>query len=54
MFQYQGSSSSSPVRSPRAKIGARNPVLRAGLIGKLNAGTARIGTPLKRKRILRA
>ena len=54
MFQYQGSSTSKPVRSPRATAGARKPVFRRVPTGKLNVGSANTGTPLKRIRMPRA
>ena len=54
MFQYQGSSSSKPVESLRASAGARKPVLRLVPTGKLNAGSASTGTPLKRSAMPRA
>ena len=54
MFQYQGMLSSNPVLSLRPSEGARKPVLRCGPIGKLKAGTARIGTPLKSSTMPRA
>ena len=48
MFQYQGTSTRTPLRLSIATLGGSQPDLRSSVNGKLNSGAQRIGTPRKR------